>query len=720
MGVRTIFVAASALLGSALAFDVEDMLGAPRRSTANVNPSGKWAIFSSTSYDWDEHKASTKWQLMDVKTGKITDAPFDSSVSELVWVGDTDTSILYINATNDDVPGGVTLYTADVKDKEFSPTLVASLDGPYSGLKASKAKSGDVHFVVNAKAYANGSVYNEELASKPLSSGQLYDNIYVRHWQEYITQERQAVFSGKLTAEKGYGKSSLKFDGQMKNLLFGMNYTVTRPESPIGPFYDAGDYDISPNGQTVAFLSKSPDLPKSNYTASYVYIVPHDGSEVALAINGPGSTAPGTAQGASSAIRFSPDSKKIAYGQMDGIAYESDRVKLYVAELDGQNAKINPVAANWDTSPAAIAWGPKGQLYVDAEIHAAHRLFIVPHNAPAAFKPKNVTDENTSVADMAVLPDGSALISASAAWTSREFYTIKPGQKKKVLFTANEVDPELAGLKEDSTGYFWFTNKDGDDIQSFIYRPSNFSAEKKYPLVFMVHGGPQVAQGDVWSTRWNMRLWAEQGFVVVGTQFTGTPSYGQNFTDKIANNWAGTPYEDLVQSFDYIKENIPYIDTDNAVAAGASYGAFMMNWINGHELGKRFKAIVSHDGKISQRTAYATEELWFIQKDQNGTSWDNPENYAIWDPLEHVKNFTTPQFIVHNDLDYRVVVSDGILLFNILQSRGVPSRFLHFPDEGHWVVNRENSLVWHRNIFNWIRYWTGQDEELLQDEVITM
>jgi dipeptidyl aminopeptidase/acylaminoacyl peptidase len=143
-----------------------------------------------------------------------------------------------------------------------------------------------------------------------------------------------------------------------------------------------------------------------------------------------------------------------------------------------------------------------------------------------------------------------------------------------------------------------------------------------------------------------------------------------------------------------------------------------MNWIQGHDLGRKFKAIASHDGKLSQRGAYATEELWFIQQDQNGTVWDNPENYAKWDPLDYAGNFSTPHFVVHNDLDYRVVQGDGIMLFNILQSRGVPSRFLHFPDEGHWVLNRENSLVWHKAIFNWIRYYTGQDEELIQDIVI--
>jgi dipeptidyl aminopeptidase/acylaminoacyl peptidase len=510
-----------------------------------------------------------------------------------------------------------------------------------------------------------------------------------------------------------------EFNGEVKNLLWGMNATVTRPETPVQPFGDQGDYDLSPDGKTVAFLTKSPDLPKANYTASYIYLVPHDASEVAVPVNGPGTTAPKTAQGASGYPRWSPDGTKLAYGQQDGISYESDRFKLYVATVDGLNSEVQPIAENWDSSPSGLAWGPEGKLYVASELHAMNRVWLVPYNADASFQPKNFTGEDTYASDFAVLPDGRALVSAAAAWTSRMFYLQQPGQDKKVLFTANKVDPELAGLEDESTEYFWFKNSDGDDIQTFIFKPTDFDPSKKYPLAFIVHGGPQSAQGDNWSTRWNLRLWADQGFVVTTVQFTGTPGYGQAFTDKIANNWGGTPYNDLVEAFDYIKENIDYIDTDNAIAAGASYGAYMLNWIQGHDFGKKFKAIASHDGKLSQRGAYATDEIWFIQKDQNGTIWNNPENYAIWDPLDHVANFSmTPRFVVHNDKDYRVVMGDGIMLFNILQGLGIPSRFLHFPDEGHWVLNRENSLLWHKYIFNWIRYYTGQDEELIQDVVI--
>jgi dipeptidyl aminopeptidase/acylaminoacyl peptidase len=321
----------------------------------------------------------------------------------------------------------------------------------------------------------------------------------------------------------------------MKNLLSGMNYTVTRPESPVqGSSSDPGDYDLSPDGGMVAFRTKAPELAKANYTASYIYIVPHDGSEVAVPINGPGTTAPKTAQGASGYPTWSHDGKKLAYGQQDGIFYESDRYKLYVAEIDGLNSEVRSVAEDWDSAPSGLSWSPNDEdLWVTSELHASVRLWIVPQDAAADFKPANITGPDTSLADFAVLPDGSAFVSAATSWSSRIFYSQKPGQDKKILFTANEVDPELKGLGPQDVSNFWVENDDGDMIQTFMFYPTGFDPSKKYPLAFVVHGGPQSSQGDSWSVRWNLRLWADQGFIVTTTQFTGTASYGQNFTDKV-------------------------------------------------------------------------------------------------------------------------------------------------------------------------------------------
>ncbi|KAI1170030.1 dipeptidyl-peptidase-like protein V precursor [Nemania sp. FL0916] len=702
------------------------MLAAPRRSTANVNPSGKLALFTSTTYDWDAAKSSTTWQLLEVASGKIKEAPFGSDVSEVVWIGDTDTSILYINGTNDKVAGGVTLYTADLGAKKFSPTLVASLEAPFQGLKAVQTKSGDINFVVNTLARWNdGSAYNPELASTPLTSGTVYDNNYIRHWNVYITTERYAVFGGKLARGKkcasstASGDKCLSLEGEVKNLLLGIDAPVTRPETPVQPFGDQGDYDLSPDGKTVAFLTKAPELAKANYTASYIYLVPHDGSQAPVRVNGPDTSAPGIAKGASGSPRWSPDGKKLAYIQQDGISYESDRYKLYVASVKGLESTVSSIAGNWDSSPSSLQWNLNGKdLWVASELHASTRIFVVPHDAKKSFVPKNFTGPETSLSDLAILPNGHALVSATASWTSSMFYTQSPGKEKKVIFSANEVDSELKGLKSDSLSNFWIENDDGDQIQTFVFHPADFDPQKKYPLAFIIHGGPQSTQGDAWSTRWNLRLWAEQGFVVTAVQFTGSPSYGQAFVDKIQNNWGGTPYTDLVKVFEHLKNNVPYIDTDRAIAAGASFGCYMTNWIQGHDLGREFKALVCHDGKVNQVAAYATDELWFIEHDSNGTIWNNRENYELWDPLTYAHNFKTPQFIVHSDGDYRVSISEGLQTFNILQRLGVPSRFLHFPDETHWVTDRQNSLLWHRSIFNWIRYWVGLDEELIQDGIV--
>ncbi|KAI0205197.1 dipeptidyl-peptidase-like protein V precursor [Astrocystis sublimbata] len=711
-------LAVAILLPFANSLTVEGMLAAPRRSTANVNPTGNLALFSSTSYSWETNKSSTTWKLLDVSSGSVKDAPFGSDVSEVVWIGNSDTDILYINGTNDEITGGVTLYTADIGAKKFAPTLVTSLDAPFQGLKAVQTKSGDIKFVVNALArWEDGSAFNPALAVTPLTSGAIYDSNYIRHWDTYIAPERYAIFGGTLKHSK-HGRKQYTLAGDLKNLLWEIDATVTRPESPVQPFGDSGDYDISPDG-TVAFLTKAPELSKANYTASYIYLVPHDASKAAVRVNGPNTSAPETARGASASPRWSPDGRKLAYTQQDGISYESDRYKLYVAAVKGLNSKVSPLAPNWDSSPSTLQWTPNGKdLWVVSELHASTRLFAIPHNAKSSFVPKNFTGPDTSLADFAILPGGRALVSASASWTSRIFYTQSIGKSRKVLFSANEVDPELAGLKSNSVSNFWVENDDGDKIQTFVFYPSNFDPKKKYPLAFIIHGGPQSTQGDSWSTRWNLRLWAEQGFVVTSTQFTGSSSYGQAFTDKIQNNWGGTPYTDLVKVFDHLKHNVPYVDTDRAIAAGASFGAYMTNWIQGHDLGREFKALVAHDGKVNQQAAYATDELWFIEHDANGTIWDNRENYELWNPLTHARNFKTPEFIIHSDGDYRVAISEGLQTFNILQRLGVPSRFLHFPDETHWITNRQNSLLWHRGIFNWIRFWVGLDEELIQDGVI--
>lgn len=488
---------------------------------------------------------------------------------------------------------------------------------------------------------------------------------------------------------------------------------MTYAESPLD-LDGAGDYDLAPDGSSLVFLTKDISLSLANYTSSQIYWVPFSGSAAdAVPINPRGGTKYPEAQGASGGATFSPSGKHIAYYQMNGISYESDRNILYVAEVNPNNFHVKRVAGDWDRSPDSVAWSKDSKaLFVAAPDLGRERIFPIPLSATDSYVPTNITDEGVPNG-FHVLPDNTILVSDSKIWSSQDIYRITPeGEVTDVYFQANKVDKELSGLgPEDVSEFYFSTNSTDEKLQSWIIYPKDFDAKKTYPLAFISHGGPQGAHFNSWSTRWNYKVWADQGYVVIAPNPTASSGWGQNLTDAIQGRWGSYPYWDLVHAWLYVNETLPYVDTENGVEAGASFGGYMTNWIQGHELGRWFKALVTHDGSTSTLNQYASEELWFMDHDFNGTfdqtSLSPGSPYYDWNPLRYVDNWATPHFVVHNELDYRLPVSDGILLFNLLQVRGVPSRFLTFPDENHWVLNPENSLVWHTEIFRWINYYSG-------------
>ncbi|KAJ5591514.1 uncharacterized protein N7459_001883 [Penicillium hispanicum] len=704
-------VALGSVVGSAAALTPEQLITAPRRGEAIPNPSGEVALFSTSQYSFQTHSSSTWWSLMDLSGGRISQLTNDSNVSELIWLGSTDSSLLYINSTNADIPGGIELWIADISDFDKSRYKAGSLPASFSGLKTAITESGDIHFLVYAKSYGNGTAYNENMAVTPFSTARIYDSIYVRHWDSWLATTFNAVFSGTLKKITHGQEGSLRYDlaEPLTNLVAG----VKNLESPYPPFGGASDYDISPDGKWVAFKSKAPELPRANNTASYIYLAPHDGSEKPEAINGPGS--PGTPEGVkgdSSSPVFSPDSERVAYFQMEDIAYESDRRTLYVHTI-GSKDTIPALAKNWDRSPDTAKWTADGKsLILRTEDRGCKKLFMISDNADDEFEPRNFTDGG-SVSAWYNMPDGDVLVSASAIWTSRTVYTMNLEMgTTNILFSANEVDPGLKSLSTTDVDEFYYEGN-WTDIHSWIIYPPNFDKSKSYPLLLYIHGGPQSAWTNSWSTRWNYKVFADQGYVVVAPNPTGSSGYGDKLTDMIQNNWGSYPYDDLVKCWEYVHDNFGFIDTDKGVAAGASYGGFMINWIQGNPLGRKFKALVSHDGTFVADSKVATEELWFIEHDVNGTFWANRDNYRRWDPSapEHILQFDTPQLVIHSSKDYRLPISEGLSLFNVLQERGVPSRLLNFPDENHWVSNQENSLVWHQQVLGWLNRYSGVEAE---------
>jgi dipeptidyl aminopeptidase/acylaminoacyl peptidase len=260
---------------------------------------------------------------------------------------------------------------------------------------------------------------------------------------------------------------------------------------------------------------------------------------------------------------------------------------------------------------------------------------------------------------------------------------------------------------------FWFTAADKTKLQGFIIRPPGFDAAKKYPVKFLIHGGPQGAWGDAWSYRWNPELFAANGYVVVMINFRGSTGYGQAIVDGVNGDWGGKPFTDLMEGLDYAEQHYPFIDKTRECALGASYGGYMANWVLGHT--DRFKCIVSHDGMFNPESAFgSTEEDWFNIWEFKGHPWDyygkpDSENpFRKWAPMLAAKNFKTPTLVIHGQLDYRLDVSEGLQLFDTLQLLKVPSKMLYFPDEGHWVLKPQNSQLWYKTVNDWVDEWTKQ------------
>jgi dipeptidyl aminopeptidase/acylaminoacyl peptidase len=253
---------------------------------------------------------------------------------------------------------------------------------------------------------------------------------------------------------------------------------------------------------------------------------------------------------------------------------------------------------------------------------------------------------------------------------------------------------------------FWFKGAKGDQVEGFLVKPPNFDASKKYHVKFLIHGGPEGAWGDDWSYRWNPELFAANGYVVIMINFHGSTGYGQKFIDAINGDWGGAPFDDLMKGLDYAETHYGFIDKDRECALGASYGGYMANWVLGHT--DRFKCIVTHDGMFNTVSAWGTtEELWFNNWEFKGTPYTNPEMYAQWSPRNSAKKFKTPTLVIHGQHDYRLDVSEGLQLFTTLQTMGVPSKMLYFPDEGHWVLKPQNSELWYKTVNDWVDRWTG-------------
>ncbi len=425
--------------------------------------------------------------------------------------------------------------------------------------------------------------------------------------------------------------------------------------------------------------------------------------------------------GADTTPLYSPDGKYLAWRSQARAGFEADKWRLLVQ--DRQTGKIRDATQNFDRSVGSYVWEPSGlmlffsyetsgqavfgQIVLDMWDEGKEPVVIPPTGQPNW----HVDVHDGQMDDLAVRPDAlyytrNFISAPNEIWRKRWSLDAKQGEPQQITHMNEALSSQIDMQPLES---FTFKGANDEEVQGFMVKPPGFDSQKKYPLKFLIHGGPQGAWGNDWTYRWNAELFAASGnngngYVVVMINFHGSTGYGQKFTDSISGDWGGKPYVDLMKGLDYVEKTYPFIDKNREAALGASYGGYMANWLLGHT--NRFKCIVSHDGMFNTESAYGTtEELWFPEWEFKGSPWKNRELYRKWSPHQYAANFKTPTLVVHGQNDYRLDVSEGFQLFTTLQMLKVPSKMLYFPDEGHWVLKPQNSRLWYKTVNDWVDQW---------------
>ena len=518
----------------------------------------------------------------------------------------------------------------------------------------------------------------QEGREKSKVKARVITRLLYRHWDSWVDDKRQHLFI--VPVKDGAAA------GEPRNLTPG-----DRDAVPTSTTFQSGDeFAWSPDGAELVYTATpTPAREEAWRTDHNLYSVNvSTGERKQLTTNAAADGCP----------RFSSDGKWLAYRAQSRAGFEADRWQLMLRNRT--SGETRSLTANFDSSIESMAWTPDNQsLVIEAEDKGTRPLWIV-SLAGGAVKPLVTGAVN---GESTVARDGKVFFTRASLSAPAEILRVPPaGGSPEPLTRANAG--LLAKLTMNSPESVTVTGAGGTPVQMWILKPPGFDAAKKWPLVFWVHGGPQTAFMDSWSYRWNAQLWAAQGYVIAMPNPRGSTGFGQKFTDEISGDWGGKVFEDLMAALAHLEKQ-PWIDTSRMASAGASYGGYMMNWFQGHT--DKFKTLITHCGVYNFDTMYGTtEELWFDEWD-HGIPWENPK-FSEYSPHRFAANFKTPNLVIHNELDFRVPIAQGLDLFTVLQRKGIPSKLLYFPDEGHWVLKPQNSELWHKTIFEWLKEYLGK------------
>jgi dipeptidyl aminopeptidase/acylaminoacyl peptidase len=511
---------------------------------------------------------------------------------------------------------------------------------------------------------------DEEAESKV--KARTYTTLLYRHWDQWQSKRRKHI----LMAPVGGGPAK----------------DLTPGNLDVPPFSLDGedDFAVSPASAELCFTMTSDPVPATG-TNFDLYVVPLEGGETRRITDNPG---------ADKAHQYSPDGKYLAYRSQARGGFESDRWRLML--LERESGVLKEITQDMDRPVTHFFWAPDSRrLFFTVEDRGRQVLQMMSVDGGGA---RTIIGGKGNVEDATLSADGKTMVytESSGVRPSEIFRASSAGGAPLPLTNANR--DILSAYHLSSYEDFWVTGADQARVHSFLVKPYGFDEKKKYPVLLLIHGGPQGAWRENWGYRWNPQVFASAGYVVVMPNPRGSTGYGQKFTDEISGDWGGRVYDDLMAVMDHV-ERLPYVDATRMAAAGGSYGGYMVNWILGRT--NRFKALVSHAGVYDLPSMFGvTEELWFPLWEFQGTPWDNPEMYERFSPSRYVKDFQTPTLVIHGELDFRVPYDQGLNLFTALQMQKVPSKLLIFPDEGHWINKPQNSVLWYETFLDWVGEWT--------------
>ncbi len=650
---------------------VEDMWAMQRIGDIALSPDGEWIAFSVTKYDMEKNGGETDIWMIQTSGNELrrmtTASGYDGNPK---WRPDG-SALTFLSARN----GSNQIYELPMQGGEARQLTHFPVDVD----NFSWSSTGE-RIIFTATIFAEAKTLQESAERDKANEqskvkAKVIDTLLFRHWNHWRNGKRSQVFI-------------CSSNGENVEKITGGGY-----DSPPISLGGSPDFTFSPQGNEIAFVCNRDSMVAASTNNDVFLYHLMSGEEQNLTANNPA---------VDNNPVYSPDGRFLAYRSMERAGFEADQYDIVLLNRKNGDKKI--LTNDFNRSPLDIVWSPDSKyIFFSAYHHGRRAVYRL------TLESEDIEELLTTHYNRALLvaPDGKKLyLKQQAVNRPEEIFTYDIETKK--LEQLSFLNQDLVNhLDLNPVEAFWFTSFDGKKAHGLMVKPPDFSSDKTYPLIYLIHGGPQGMWSDQFHYRWNSSMFAAPGYVVVMVNFRGSKGYGQEWCDAVSKNWGGGPYKDLMSGLDYLLDTYEFIDKEKVVAAGASYGGFMINWIATHT--DRFKALVSHAGVFDQRSMYgATEELWFPEWEFNGTPYLAPELYKKWSPSFFVSNFKeykTPTLVIHGQHDYRVPVTQGFQMFTALQRMGVPSRLIYFPDEYHFITKPQNARLWWNEIFGWFEKW---------------